>query len=283
MPKPLRGGAARARRRGAYASAHGEQQGVPKHLQPAHYLVSGSWVGSHRGLGILICDSWGRRPPRCRRRCVLRSHTLLQGCMCCFADTHLPMPEADKPRGTTVPELNDKTLPLRHLGSHKADDEGDVTRPLPLAMLTYQHTRGATLLHTARQGSSNAGDIWGLLSSRGTSTTSMAEINGSISGSDRRPAPLIPPRLSSVPSTTLFSGCSRGQRRQAVILPRRPAPVAVPVFPYSPTFCLLVPGVVGAAVMATQAVEGQFDDASPPLPPPGPPARPGGRPSRGRP
>lgn len=67
--------------------------------------------------------------------------------MCCFADTHLPMPEADKPRGTTVPELNDKTLPLRHLGSHKADDEGDVTRPLPLAMLTYQHTRGATLLH----------------------------------------------------------------------------------------------------------------------------------------
>ncbi|KAK1863558.1 hypothetical protein I4F81_006112 [Pyropia yezoensis] len=64
--------------------------------------------------------------------------------MCCFADTHLPMPEADKPRGTTVPELNDKTLPPRHLGSHKADDEGDVTRPLPLAMLTYQHTRGAT-------------------------------------------------------------------------------------------------------------------------------------------
>lgn len=199
--------------------------------------------------------------------------------MCCFADTHLPMPEADKPRGTTVPEFNDKTLPLRHLGSHKADDEGDVTRPLPLAMLTYQHTRGATLLHTARQGSSNAGDIWGLLSSRGTSTTSMAEINGSISGSDRRPAPLIPPRLSSVPSTTLFSGCSRGQRRQAVILPRRPAPVAVPVFPYSPTFCLLVPGVVGAAVMATQAVEGQFDDASPPpsprlAPPPDPVAAP---------
>lgn len=148
MPKPLRGGAARARRRGAYASAHGEQQGVPKHLQPAHYLVSGSWVGSHRGLGILICDSWGRRPPRCRRRCVRRSHTLLQDCMCCFADTHLPMPEADKPRGTTVPELNDKTLPPRHLGSHKADDEGDVTRPLPLAMLTYQHTRGATFAHS---------------------------------------------------------------------------------------------------------------------------------------
>lgn len=73
------------------------------------------------------------------------------------------MPEADTTRGTTAPGLNDKTLPPRHLGSHKADDEGDVTRTLPLGMLTYQHTRGATLLHTARQGSSKAGDIRGLL------------------------------------------------------------------------------------------------------------------------